>query len=138
MATVVVDTNVLISALVGHGKPRRLVTKLLTEHVIVTSRDMLAELADVLSREKFKEVKSGQVNVFLSILVSKAIVVSGIEQLKVISEDPDDDVVLGTAYKGEASYIVTGDKHLLNLKEFRGIGIVSVGSMLDLLRSSSP
>jgi putative PIN family toxin of toxin-antitoxin system len=114
------------------------VTKLLTEHVIVTSREMLAELADVLSREKFKEVKSGQVNVFLSILVSKAVVVSDIEQLKIIAEDPDDDVVLSTAHKGEASYIVTGDKHRLNLKEFRGIRIVSVGSMLDLLRSSSP
>jgi predicted nucleic acid-binding protein len=52
MVTVVIDTNVVIFAFVGHGKTKSLVTKLL-EHVVVSSREMLAELADVLSREKF-------------------------------------------------------------------------------------
>ena len=134
MATVVVDTNVLISALLGHGKPRRLVTRLLAEHVIVTSNEMLAELADVLSRGKFKEVKSQQANAFLSLLASKAVIVSGIERLNIVVEDQDDDLVLSTAQRGNATYIVTGDKHLLNLKEFRGTRIVSVARMQEVLR----
>lgn len=55
MVYVVVDTNVLISALIDHGKPRRLVSKLLERHTMVSSTQILAELADVLSREKFTE-----------------------------------------------------------------------------------
>lgn len=53
---------------------------------------------------------------------------------KVISEDPDDDEVLNTAYSGKADYIVTGDKHLLALKEFKRIEIVTVTQMLEILK----
>jgi len=137
MVTLVIDTNVLISALVGHGKTKVLVTKLLAEHVTVTSREMLAELADVLSRVKFSEIKKIQVNAFLSILVSKSVLVKTRRHIRVIAEDPDDDVVLNTALSGKADYIVTGDKHLLNLKEFRGIGIVTVKEMIELLRKKA-
>jgi predicted nucleic acid-binding protein len=50
-----------------------------------------------------------------------------------ISEDPEDDIVLDTAYEGRASHIVSGDKHLLKLSRFRGIRIVTVNDMLGLL-----
>ncbi len=60
MVTVVLDTNVLISALLSHGKPRSLVNKLFEGHVIVTSTQMLAEQEDVLSRAKFRAVRSTQ------------------------------------------------------------------------------
>jgi len=133
MVTVAVDTNVLISAFVGHGKPRRLVAKLLEERALVTSREILAELADVLARAKFVGIKSSQVSQFLSILVRKAIVVRVRQYLKVIAEDPDDNIVLSTAWEGKANYVVSGDKHLLNLKDFRGIRIVTVKEMLGLL-----
>jgi putative PIN family toxin of toxin-antitoxin system len=135
MVTVVVDTNVLISALVGHGKPRSLLTKLIAEHLLVTSLEMLAEFADVLSREKFRELKSTQVNAFLSIMSNKATVVKVKQHLRIIAEDPDDDMVLSTAFAGKADYVVTGDKHLLNLREFRGISIVTVKDMHELLRT---
>jgi hypothetical protein len=137
MTTAVIDTNVVISAFVGHGKPQSLVTKLLEEHVVVTSREMLAELADVLSREKFKEVKETQAKTFVSILASKSVLVRTKQHLRIIPEDPDDDMVLNTALSGKADYIVTGDTHLLNLREFRGIRIVTVNEMVQLLRTRS-
>ena len=133
MATVTVDTNVLISALIGHGKPRCLVTKLLEEQALVTSTEMLAELADVLARPKFVGIKGAEISEFLSIIASKAVVVRIRQHLKIIMEDPDDDIVLTTAYEGKANYLVSGDMHLLNLKNFRGIRIVTVKEMLDLL-----
>jgi len=52
----VVDTNVLISALMGHGKPRRLVRKLLQKHDVVSSPQLLVELFDVLSRKQFDDL----------------------------------------------------------------------------------
>jgi putative PIN family toxin of toxin-antitoxin system len=125
MVRVVVDTNVLVSALIGHGKPRRLVLKLLEEHTVILSRQMLAELADVLTGDKFV-IKSSQVDRFLSGLVRKSKIVPVGSRFKVISEDPDDDVVLNTAYNGKAEYIVTGDRHLLALKEFKRIEILNI------------
>jgi putative PIN family toxin of toxin-antitoxin system len=136
MVIVVLDTNVLISALVGHGKPRRLVLRLLEEETVVSSMEMLAELADVLSRGKFTEVKSSQVNSFLSKFARGVVLVTFKRRFKIVGEDPDDDIVLSTAYGGDARYIITGDKHLLKLKKFRGIEIVTVKEMLELLRNT--
>jgi uncharacterized protein len=132
MVHVVVDTNVLVSALIDNGKPRRLVLKLLEEHTVILSRQMLAELADVLARDKFS-IQSSQVDRFLSSLVRKSKIVSAGSRFKVISEDPDDDVVLNTAYNGKADYIVTGDRHLLSLKEFKRTKIVKVTQMLEIV-----
>jgi putative PIN family toxin of toxin-antitoxin system len=133
MVRVVADTNVLVSALVGHGKPKRLVLQLLEGHVVVSSSQMLAELADVLSREKFREVRSSQVDRYLSNLVRKCRLVKSRSRFRVVAEDPDDDLVLNTAYDGKADYIVTGDKHLLALQEFKVIKIVTVNEMLQVL-----
>ena len=129
---VVLDTNVLISALISHGKPRRLLIRLFREHEPVSSRQMLAELEDVLSRSKFGLTRS-RVDEFLGILV-KRFIVSEVEEIpELISEDPDDDVVLATALAGGADYIVTGDGHLLGLREYQGIRIVRVGETLKAL-----
>lgn len=134
MVIVVIDTNVLVSALVGHGKPRQLVLRLLQEHTVVSSTDMLAELADVLTRDKFAEIKNSQINSFLAILARKSVLVDIKRRFKVVAEDPDDDIVLATAHQGKARYVVTGDKHLLRTKEFRGIKMVTVKRMLELLK----
>jgi putative PIN family toxin of toxin-antitoxin system len=133
MVRVVVDTNILVSALIKGGKPRRLVLKLLEEHTVILSRQMLAELADVLTRDKFV-VKTSQVDRFLAILVRKSKIVKPSSRFKIIKEDPDDDVVLNTAYAGKAEYLVTGDRHLLALKEFKRTKIVKVNQMLESLR----
>ncbi len=135
MITVVIDTNVLISALVGHGKPRRLVTELLQRQVVVSSRGLLAELLDVLSREKFSEVEKSQAELFMSILTRKVILVPDEPRFKIIAEDPDDDLVLNAARLGKAEYIVSGDRHLLSLEEYKGIKIVTVKNMVEVLHS---
>jgi len=133
MIRVVIDTNVLVSALIANGKPRKLVFMLLEEHKVILSRQMLAELADVLTRDKFN-VKSAQIDRFLASLMKKSKIVSADSHFKVIKDDPDDDIVLNTAYIGKAGYIVTGDKHLLALKEFKTIKVVNVTNMLEILR----
>jgi len=132
MVRVVIDTNVLVSALIDDGKPRRLLTKLLQEHTVIASRRMLAELADVLTRDKFA-VKSSQVDRFLSSLLKKSKIVPDTPRFKIILEDPDDDKVLDTAYTEKADYIVTGDRHLLTLKTFKGTKIRNVTQMLEIL-----
>lgn len=100
---------------------------------MITSPQLLAELVDVLSREKFPETDEQQVKPFLSIISRKAMVVTIRRSFKAVHEDPDDDVVLSTAYEGKASHVVSGDRHLLNMGRFRGIRIVTVNEMLELL-----
>lgn len=133
MARVVVDTNVLVSALIKKGKPLKLIQRLLDKHTVVLSSQMLAELADVLSRDKFT-IANAQIDLFISLLLRKSTVASVSGNLDVISEDPDDNVVLLTAVNGKADYIVSGDKHLLALRKFEGIAIVTISQMLEILR----
>ncbi len=75
-------------------------------------------------------------NSFLSKFARRVVVVSLKRRFKIVEEDPDDDIVLSTAYFGRARYIISGDKHLLKLKEFRGIEIVTAKQMLELLRNT--
>jgi putative PIN family toxin of toxin-antitoxin system len=128
MVRAVLDTNVLVSALIDNGKPRKLVLELLDKHTVILSRQMLAELADVISRDKFT-VTSSQVDRFVSSLVRMSKMVPDNARFKVLSEDPDDDVVINTAYSGRAEFIVTGDRHLLTLGQFKKTKIVSVNQM---------
>ena len=132
MVRVVIDTNVLVSAIIDEGKPRQLVLNLLGEHTVALSPKMLAELADVITRDKFR-VKSPQVNRFLSSLTKNSKMVKDNPRFKVVLEDSDDDVVLNASYTGKADYIETGDKHLLALKKFKKTEIVNVAQMLEIL-----
>ncbi len=134
MVRAAIVTNILVCALIKRGKPRKLVLKLLEEHsVILFLQKMLAELADILTRDKFA-VNPAQADRFLAILVRKAKIVTPSSCFKVISKDLDDNIVLNTAYIGKAEYIVTRDKHLLALKEFKRTKIVTVNQMLESLR----
>ena len=132
MLRVVIDTNVVVSAIVADGKPRELVLKLLEKHTVIFSPQMLTELSDVILRDKF-EVKTFQVKRFIAYLTDNAKVVNCASLFKVIAEDPDDDKILDAAYGGKANYVVTGDKHLLALGKFKRTKIVSVNSMLEII-----
>lgn len=133
MARVVVDTNVLVSALIKKGKPLELIQRLIDKHTVILSSQMLAELADVLSRDKFT-ITNAQIDWFISLLLRKSTAASISGNLNVILNDPDDNIVLLTAVNGKADYIVSGDKHLLALGKFEGIEIVTISQLLEILR----
>jgi len=137
MTRVVVDTNVLVSALVRGGKPRRLVLELLDDHSLLLSAQMLAELVEVLSRQKFRLVGRGRIDRFVSGLIRESEISTVRSHLEVVEQDQDDNTVLATAHDGNADYVVTGDKHLLVLRQFKGIRIVKVTEMLEVLLKES-
>ena len=59
-------------------------------------------------------------------------------EFRAVRGDPDDDIVINAAYDGRADCIVTGDRHLLVMEEFRGIPIIAISRMLDLLPARPP
>ncbi|HEY7733592.1 MAG TPA: putative toxin-antitoxin system toxin component, PIN family, partial [Nitrososphaera sp.] len=72
---------------------------------------------------------------FLRDLASSASIVKTKSKFRVVKQDPDDDTILRTAVDGRAKLVVSGDNHLLDMKGFRGIRIVSVEEMLQMLNN---
>ena len=133
---VVLDVNILVSALIKSGKPRQLLFKIAEKKIqLVLSRGILEEFLEVTEHPKVKRyVDENDVVAFLRVLGNIATVVKARSKFEVVEEDPDDDVVLRTAYDAKAEYIVSGDRHLLLLEEFRKIKIVTVNQMLDNIK----
>lgn len=134
----VLDTNVVASALFWEGSPRRLFQLGRTETVkLFTSVPLLVELTGILSRPKFakKIAASGFVVDELVDFYSELAAVVRPVPLTRRAPDPDDDVVIGTALAAKADFLVTGDRALLSLAEFEGGRIVSVNHALSMLTS---
>jgi putative PIN family toxin of toxin-antitoxin system len=129
------DTNVLVSALIGEGKPAELIREILAKRVeLLTSKPLLAEFTDVIGRSKFVDyVGESEIKDFLLLLASSTSIVGVRSEFNVVA-DKSDNLILETAYDGKADYIVSGDNHLLRLKRFRGIKIITVDEALRLLK----
>ena len=131
---ILLDTNILISASISKGKPRALLIKGIgNEFIIVASKQLMKELKKVLTRPKFN-LSQSEITKFLSTIKRTVKLVKIKSDFNVIKNDPDDNMVINTAYDAKANYIVTGDPDLLDLKEFRGIKIVTVNEMLNKLK----
>jgi len=136
MIKIVMDTNALISALGWKkGNERKVLDMCLSERILlVLSQPIVDELVDVLKRPKFDFIPSQRKGEFLKYLISISKFVYPKEKLDVVKEDPDDNKIVETAVSGKADYIISGDNHLLKLKNFRGIKIVNAGRFLELER----
>jgi len=129
---VVVDTNVLISSLWG-GNPKKIIDLWKEEKIILCiSRPILFEYLEVISR--FNPTKAEGRDLLLILTKRRSLeVVNPQQTLSVIKEDPDDNMFLDCAIEARANFIITGDNHLLELKDFRGIKILSPNSFMDLI-----
>ena len=137
MLRVVLDTNVLVSAIISEGKSRELLRMgIAKQFSIVTSDLILKELVVVLRRPKFK-TSQDEVQRVIVALMRTAKVVNVTSKFKAVKEDPKDDMVVETAYDGNADMIVTGDSHLLALNNFKEIKIISVEKMLSCLKGEN-
>jgi len=129
--TIVVDTNVIISALLFGGNPRRVLEMVLTQTVrMAVSRKMLDEVAGVLQSRKFRYPHEAALSIVRE-LESISDLVVPVRRIEAIGADPYDTMVLECAVTADADYIVTGDAHLLELKEFEAIRIVTPAQFLE-------
>ena len=132
---IVLDTNVLVSALIKKGKPRNLLFAILRRHELVLSKGILEEFAETAADPKVRKYVSEQdVARLLKDIMNAVKIVRVRSNFKVVEEDPDDDIVLRTCYDGKAKYVVSGDRHLLALRTFRSIRIVTIDEMLKILK----
>lgn len=120
----------MISAAWG-GIPHRVLEAWFSEqYLLLISPAALAEYQVVLARLL---PGSAAADRFLHALYVKAITVPPMEPLTVIRDDPSDNRFLECALAGKADVIVSGDRHLLRLKRFRGIPILTPKAFLEIL-----
>ena len=132
----VVDTNVLVSALVFKQKPEQVVSKIFQSGLFLFSDDTLEELIDVLGRPKFSKYISAEiVHDYIGLLDNFSIFVKPSQKITVC-RDPKDNMLLELAVAGQADYIITGDQDLLELNPFRNIQIVKPAKFLEIVKKS--
>ena len=130
---VVLDTNVLISAVLFNGPPRAILELVIGGAVYCSlSLDVLDELRDVLERPKFR-FSPEQAFQVIEELHAVCDIVNPAIRLNVVTADPNDNIILECALESKADVIVSGDQHLLAIAEFRGIQIVSPSDYLKTI-----
>ncbi|MBU2633939.1 MAG: putative toxin-antitoxin system toxin component, PIN family [Nanoarchaeota archaeon] len=134
MLRITVDTNILVSATIVKGNEFELL-KLAKEGKIklILSLEIIKEFKEVISRSKFDypiDVINEEIN---KILEMSEIVFPKIK-IDIIKEDLEDNKVLECAMAGNSIYIISGDEHLLKLKEYKGIKVIKSRELLEKVR----
>tara|TARA_Y100000310_G_scaffold224709_1_gene226583 strand:- start:1146 stop:1562 length:417 start_codon:yes stop_codon:yes gene_type:complete len=131
---VTLDTNILVSGTFWKGASFRIL-QLIDEGEIelVLSEKILEEYSAVLNYKEIQEkVQYKKLDLLYTIkkLRSIAKIIDPKTNLFVVTEDPDDNIVLECAVEGKVDFIVSNDKHLLKIKKFQNIEIVKPEELL--------
>ena len=133
MMRIVVDTNVLASAVFFGGKPGELLRLILARYVsAVATQEILDEYQDtidyLLEKYKGRELHFSAVPIYSTMEIIPA------KTRVSVCRDSDDDKFISCAIDGQCYYVVSGDKDLLTLKKYRHVKIVTVSEFLNLLQ----
>lgn len=143
MTRIVIDTNVLVSAmLTPKGNPAKILKLILQGKLnLIISPAILEETRQVFNYPKLvklmkkNKITRKEVNDFLVKMSKVAVITPGKLDIDTISDDPTDNKILACAVEREADYIISGDHHLTDLKIFHGIEIVDPSTFLKIINT---
>ncbi len=140
MIRAVLDTNTLVSAVINtessvasaiyHNAKKK-------HFLLAISPPILAEVDNVLHRPKVMKAHKlslQELKEAIKEIAGVSLIVPGKTEIKVV-RDPDDDKIISAAVEGNADYIISRDKDLLDLKEYQGIKIISPEKFMGILRN---
>jgi putative PIN family toxin of toxin-antitoxin system len=129
---VVLDANIFVSSLIWGGKPRKVFDRARrdTDKLYVTE-EILAEIANVIYRPKFHAEKSEK-DSYMETIRKIGRKVTPQKLTGKGSRDKTDNKYIECAIAGNVDYIISGDIHLLELKQYENIRIVTVGEYLEI------
>ena len=135
---VISDTNIIISAAVSSdGNPAK-IFELILSGVIKNfiSSEIINEIKEVMERDKIKKLVSFKDRQkIIENLEKFSEKVDPKVKLDIVKEDPKDNKFLECAVTAKIDYLISGDEHLLNLKEFKGVKILSPLEFIQLFES---
>ncbi len=137
---VVLDANIYVSSMVNtQGNPSRIMAQWEQGKIdVLASPSIINEVGRVLRYPRIvKRHRQDEkaIQRFLELLSSEAVVVEPTEVLDVVKQDESDNRYLECAIEGKAQYIISGDRHLLELGEYEGVIILPPAAFMTLLES---
>lgn len=136
---VVLDTNVLVSGTFWRGDSEKIIDKIENKEIeLILSKDLIDEYEEVINREEIMnkiQNKDLILNESVQKIINDSIIVEPKQKFSIV-EDIDDNKIIECAVEGNADYIVSQDNHLLKLKEFKDIKIVTPEDFLGVLKES--
>jgi len=130
---IVLDANIYISAFFWGGKPRIVLERVIKKQDdLYVSKEILDEIMEVIKRPKFHAGKD-EIEYFIRSIedISNKIIIN--KKIKNGSRDKTDNKYIECGLAAAVDYIVSGDTHLLELKKYRDINIVTAKEYLDLV-----
>ncbi len=140
MIRAVLDTNTLVSAIINtKGSVAQEIYQnfIAQQFSLIISPEILEEVEEVSNRERvIKRHKRSkeELEAIISELASLSYLVPGTSKIEVV-RDPDDNKIVSAAVEGQATYIVTRDEDLLDLKVYQEIKIISPEAFMGMLRT---
>ena len=134
---VVLDANIYISSLISSkGNPASIINRWLSgEFDVLISQPIIDEILRVTGYErlqkKYKKVRENRLE-FVELISEQGIWTEPTEKLTVVTADESDNRYLECAITGGATYVVTGDDHLLDVGNHQGISIITPAAFVTL------
>ncbi|MFH1877791.1 MAG: putative toxin-antitoxin system toxin component, PIN family [Candidatus Omnitrophota bacterium] len=127
---VVIDTNVFVSAVLQKGSSTKVLDKWKEDKfVLLISPGIFDEYFEVIARPRFNQSEA-DIRELVELLTEKAVAVEPRISLNVVKGDPDDNKFLECAISGEADFVVSGDRHLLDIEKYQGIEILKIAEFI--------
>ena len=138
---ITLDTNVLISGTFWTGDSFRILDMIDNKKLNnVSSKEIIEEYNETIKSDEIVDKVDNKKLTMTKIVhnvIKNSEIVEPKEKVNIIVEDPDDNVVLECAKEGKVSHVITNDNHLLKLKEFEGIKIVTPAEFLKILKTDN-
>jgi putative PIN family toxin of toxin-antitoxin system len=130
---IVIDSNVFISSFFWSGNPQKIFDRVINglDELFITD-EIIEEITSVMGSRKFNTNRS-EIEDYIKIIekYSKKTVSKNVPES--ISRDKDDDKILQCGFNGNVDFIITGDKDLLVLKEYKAIKIITPKNYLEIV-----
>jgi putative PIN family toxin of toxin-antitoxin system len=134
---VVLDTNIWLSAIFWKGEADKLIKSCLNKKIeLIITEEILDEIIEVLNKEskfqKYIKKRKQSIEDLVRTILSIATLIKTQSKIDLIKKHPKDNMILEAALDGKVDYIVSYDKHILNMLEFREIRILDPREFLRL------
>jgi len=128
---IVIDANVFVSSFFWGGNPRVVFDRVINgfDELFITD-EILNEISDVMLRDKF-DLENSKVEEYIKIIEKYAFKIYHDDNVENVSRDIDDNKILKCGLEGNVDFIITGDKDLLVLNEYKNIKIINPKEYLD-------
>lgn len=142
MIRATLDTNLFVSmAIRPGGVPDRIrIAWRNGQFILLISPPLLAEVRRVLAYPRLRaliRLSPSEEAELLRLLVEETEITAGTLRVEAVPDDPADNFVLACAVEGRAHYLVSGDTHLLSLRDYSGIPIITARAFLTVLEQES-